>query len=336
MSRRCTIALALALAIGATAVTQPAVRVKDVAYVQGVRENQLLGFGLVTGLEGRGDDARSALLQHVMANLLSGFGIRIAEEDIRSRNCAAVMVTADIPGFIRSGARVPVTVSSIGDATSLEGGVLLHTELQAANGSTYAVAQGPLSLARSDDAVRTVGVIPGGALVEQQVLSTFLEDNTIALVLRSPDFATVSAMTQAVREAYPDLTVEAVDASLVRVALPEDFTDSPVELIAGLETVSFVPDSAATVVIDPRSGIIVVGRNVRIGKVAVSYQDTGVTVGGSIWEEDTPEQFVIQDTATVDDLVQLLQDVGVETNTIIEILRAVERAGALYGRLVIM
>jgi flagellar P-ring protein precursor FlgI len=336
MIRRSVFVFALVLAMGATAASQPAVRVKDVADVQGVRENQLMGFGLVTGLEGRGDDARSALLQHVMANLLSGFGIRIPEEDIRSRNCAAVMVTADIPGFVRSGARVPVTVSSIGDATSLEGGVLLHTELQAANGSTYAVAQGPLSLARSNDAVRTVGVIPGGALVEREVLSTFLEDNTFALVLRTPDFATVNAMATAIRDAYPDLMVDGVDAALVRVAIPEDFTGSPVELIAGLERVSFVPDSSATVVIDPRSGVIVVGRNVRIAKVAVSYQDTNVTVGGSVWEEETPEQFVIEDTATVDDLVQLLQDVGVETNTIIEILRAVERAGALYGRLVIM
>ena len=163
--------------------SQETVRIKDIAYIQGVRENQLTGFGIVTGLAGKGDSDSSLLLKKILSNLLSGFGITIPPKDIKSKNSAAVMVTTDIPPFIRPGDRIPVTLSSIGDAKSLEGGVLLQTNLKAANNKVYAVAQGMIAYTDLGKSIKTVGYIPGGAIVEREAVSTISNNNYVSIIL---------------------------------------------------------------------------------------------------------------------------------------------------------
>jgi flagellar P-ring protein precursor FlgI len=321
----------------------PTVRIKDIATLQGVRENQLLGIGLVTGLDGRGDSPNSELLKKALSNLMASFGFEISADEIRSKNCAVVMVSAEVPAFVRPGERIDLTVSSIGDARSLEGGVLLQTNLRAANEQVYAVAQGKVLVSRSQNGVDTVGTISGGAIVEREVLSEYLTDDRISVLLRDPDFVTAGAVASAIREKFENINVNTLDASLIEVEVPEERRGDIVAFIGELELLTLTPDVTGKVVIDAGSGVIIVGENVRIGKVAVSYKSINVRVGppsAASWsgwgEEEAPELFVVEETASVDDLVTALQAVGLKTDAIIGIMQAIERAGALFGRLIVL
>jgi flagellar P-ring protein precursor FlgI len=314
----------------------PEVRLKDIASVGGVRENQLVGIGLVTGLAGRGDSANSQLLKDAVANLVAHFGFDVSPKDVRSRNCAVVTVSATVPAFMRAGEKIDVTVSSLGDATSLERGVLLQTPLRAANGTVYAVAQGSITVAAERTAPKTVGTVNAGAIAERDVVSTFVAGNAIRIILRQPDFVTAAAVQAAIAARYPSLRVTVLDSSLIEIAIPDERRNDAVRFIAELETVTVKPDPSSQVVIDSKSGVIVMGEQVKIGKVAVSYKSTNVTVGSYYYpQSDKKEQFVIQETATVEDFVKTVRDVGLDTDTLIEILKAIDNAGALYGVLVI-
>ena len=321
----------------------PAVRIKEIAHVQGVRENQLLGVGLVTGLAGRGDSPGSPLLQSALSNLVAHFGMSVPAADMQSRNCAVVMVSAVIPAFLRAGDRIDVQVSSIGDARGLENGILLQTPLRGANGTTYAVAQGPVLGPRRGGAASAVGAIPFGAIMEREVVSRFVEGDAVSLVLRNPDFVTADAVRKAVQAAFPTARAVSVDASLVEVRLPAERRGDPVGFIAELESLPVTPDASGKVVIDSASGIVILGEKVRIGKVAVSWQAVQVAVGeegaprpaASGGAGERPDPFVLEETTTVNELVAALQAVGLKTDVIIGILTAIERAGALYGQLII-
>jgi len=337
------IALAVAwLAAGAVlAAAAPAVRLKDIAALQGVRGNQLVGIGLVTGLAGRGDSASSALLRNAVANLVSNFGFRIAPQEVRSRNCAVVSVSAEVAPFVRPGAPFDVKVASLGDARSLEGGILLQTPLKGANGRVYALAQGQVFTVGEGSGTRTVGLIPGGAIAEQEILSSFLAGSTVALVLKNSDFLTANKVAEAVRKAFPDIRVRPLDASLVELEIPEDRRGDPVGFIAQLEALQVSPDPSGKVVIDAATGIIIFGEQVRIGKVAVSYKDLSLKVGSApAWRaqdsEDKPEQFTLNENTTVEELVGALRTIGLDTETVIHLLKAIDKAGSLYGTLIIL
>jgi flagellar P-ring protein precursor FlgI len=333
-------ALAAALAAvvcAGIAYAAPTVRIKDIAYVRGVRANQILGLGLVTGLSGKGDSSNSIMLRSSLSTLVSNFGFSISPEDIRSKNCAVVMVSAELPAFSRIGDTIDVTISSIGDARDLEGGILLQANLQAANGLVYAVAQGKVITTADTGGVRTVGAIPVGAIVEREVLSQYLSENSVSLVLRNPDFVTAAAVRNAIVAAFPDIKSSSPDPSMIQVQLPESAKDNPVAFLAQLEALTLTPDSSGRVVINSMSGVIVIGEKVRIGKVAVSYKNTRVSVGTSQYAtSNQPDIFVVDDTTTVDDFVAALKSVGLKADAIIGILQAVEKAGALFGKLVVM
>jgi len=318
-------------------IAEPTVRIKDIAYLSGMRENQLLGIGLVTGLAGRGDSSNSKLLQNAVSNLVAHFGFDISPEDIRSRNCAVVMVVATIPSFARPGDRLDITISSIGDARSLEQGILLQTPLKAANNTIYAVAQGKVEVPSERGSVKTVGKIYNGAIIERQVVSDFVQGNTISIVLRNPDFATASAVVKAIKGHYQNIDITSLDASLIRITIPEDKRDDIISFIAEIESLTVTPDSSAKVVIDSTSGVIIMGENVRISKVAVSYKNIDVTVGGFYTGEGQSEKtnFVFPETTSVDDFVKTMKEIGLKTETIIGILKAINNAGALHGELII-
>jgi flagellar P-ring protein precursor FlgI len=317
----------------------PAVRIKDIAYLQGIRENQLSGVGIVTGLAGKGDSRNSELLKSTLSHLLSHFGIQVSANDINSKNCAVVMVSMEVPPFIHPGDRADVTVSSIGDARGLEGGVLLQTTLQAANNKVYAVAQGKILVSTAQKGIKTVGRVPGGAFMEREIATPYSRNGIITIILRHPDFVTAIGVEQAIKAQFEGIEVRTVDAARIEVTIPESWEENPVGFIAAMERLTLVPDVSGKVVINPDTGIIIIGEHIKIGKVAVSYRDVNVTVSTSSWyddEEEQPETFVIEDTATVNDLVEVLRAAGLKADIIIGIIQAIERAGALFGTLVIM
>ncbi|HSV93881.1 MAG TPA: flagellar basal body P-ring protein FlgI [Desulfobacterales bacterium] len=341
---RKTAALApLLLAVAIAAAAAPEVRIKDIAYLRGLRANQVLGIGLVTGLAGKGDSQASGLLKTTLASLVSTFGVDVSAADVRSKNCAVVMVSAELPALAKIGDRIDATVSSIGDARDLDGGVLLQAALLAANGKTYAVAQGRVISTPDNSGVRTVGSVPGGAMVEQDVAAAFVADEVVTVVLRNPDFVTATAVQRAIIAAFPGIQAATPDPSMIEVRMPKDLAADPVAFIARIEALTVVPDTTARVVINSSSGIIVMGEQVRIGKVAVSYRTARVSVGtpsslslSSSGANAADPLFVVPDTTSVDDFVSALKAVGLKTEVIIGILQAVERAGALYGTLVVM
>lgn len=339
MTSRRFVALGLFL-LAAAGFAAPVVRIKDIATVQGLRGNQLLGLGLITGLNGKGDSQNSSLLRNSLASLVSSFGVPVAPADVRTKNTAVVMVSAELPAFARAGDRIDVTVSSIGDARDLDEGILLQANLQAANGQVYAVAQGRVLTTLDPNGSRTVGTISQGAIVEKEVVSQFLTNNVVSIVLRNPDFVTASAVQKAIQAAFNGITVTSRDASLIDVQLPEAARADPVGFLAQLEALTVTPDSDGRVVINAANGVIVMGDKVRIGKVAVSYRTARVTVGAAAAANttgSTPQDvFVIGDTTTVDDFVSALKAVGLKADVIIGVLQAVDKAGALFGSLVLM
>lgn len=345
----------------------PVVRVKDVARIHGVRENQIYGLGLVVGLQGTGDGSGSRANVQMIANMLEGFGVTVSPNDLRMRNIAAVMVTADISTAVRTGDRINVTVSSIGDARSLQGGFLLQTPLQAANGQIFAVAQGPVSIggfvvrgggsgAQVNHA--TVGMVPNGAIVEREIDSSFEENGLISLVLAEPDFTTAARLVSVINQAYNSDLAWAVDQATIQVNVPVSFRNNVVGFIAEVEELPIRPDVNARVVINERTGTVVMGSSVRIAAVAVSHGSlsvrvesssqvsqppsfsdgqTVVTQQTSIEIEEPKSQFtVIDGGSSVQDLVDALNAIGASPRDIIAILQAVKAAGALFGELIII
>jgi len=315
----------------------PEVRIKEIATIGGMRDNQLVGVGLVTGLSGRGDSPNSVMLRDAIANLVSHFGFTLSPSDVRSRNCAVVMVTADIPAYIRPGDRFDIVISSLGDARSLEGGILLQTALKAANNQTYAVAQGMLSVSQERNSVKTVGVVQNGAIAEREVVATIVSNNSISIILKQADFVTAAAVAKAISEQVSGVSVLTRDASRIEILVPEAERGNIVAFIAKIQAVTVKPDASTKVVIDSRSGMVVMGENVKIGKVAVSYKSASVQVGSfySAGEDTAKDHFVVEETISVEDFVKTMKDIGISTDAVIQMLQSIEKAGALYGTLVV-
>lgn len=360
-------ALLLNTATLATELHQPTVRIKDIARVEGVRDNQLIGLGLVIGLNGTGDSRASQANIEMVTNMLENFHVSVNPNDLRLRNVAAVMVTADLPAFVRAGDRLDVTVSSFGDARSLQGGYLLMTPLRAGNGEIYAVAQGPVSIGgfnvrsggsgvQQNHAV--VGRVVGGAIVERDAPGIIEWNGTFNLVLHRPDFTTAARVAAAINELFLPETARALDSSAVQVVIPELFANNPVEFLALIEELTVTPDQAARVVINERTGTIVIGHNVRISTVAVSHGNLSVTVRSERTvsqpapfsqgetevvtqtevevSEEPANLMVLPSGVSVQELVDALNAIGAGPRDIISILQAIKAAGALYGELEVL
>ena len=265
-----------------------AARIKDVTLVEGGRDNQLVGYGLVVGLSGDGDSSSVATLRSI-ANLLQRYGLSLSATDLKSNNAAAVMVTADIGAFLKTGSRIDVTVASLGDAKTLQGGVLLQTPLLGADGRTYAVAQGPLAIggfiggqggpggATVQKNHPTVGGISNGAIIEREVPTTFVHDNTVRLLLHDPDFNSAMRMAEAINREWAGAAVPD-DAATVSVHLPADYNGHDVAFLARLGEIESVPDTPARIVINERTGTIVATSTVRLSQVAIAHGSLTITI----------------------------------------------------------
>lgn len=342
------------------------VRVKDIASVHGIRSNQLTGYGLVVGLEGTGDSNGAQFTVQSIANMLERFGVSVSASDLKVKNVAAVIVTADLPAYTRRGATLDVTVSSLGDARSLQGGTLLQTPLHGANGKVYAVAQGAISIGgfnfsggggnRVQKNHTTVGRVPAGAIVENEVSMGFVQpDNSLVIRLHQPDFTTASRIASTIREQYPLLGVSTPDPGTVRVSLPPEEREDPVLLISQLENLRVQPDVVAKIIVNERTGTVVVNGDVRIAPVAIAHGGITVRVQTRVKvsqppplspgetvptpeteigvEESEAKMIYLSEGGSVESLVKALNLLGVTPRDLIAILQAIKGAGALHAEI---
>ena len=343
-------------------------RIKDLVMIAGARDNQLAGYGIVVGLAGDGDKDPVYTVQAV-ANMLQRFGVNVPPATLSAKNVCAVMVTADIQAYMKNGTRIDVTVASIGDAKSLQGGILLQTPLQGADGEVYAVAQGAVSVggfvvgqsgaggATVQKNHPTVGQITGGALVEKEIPTEIVRDNNIDLLLREPDFTSAARMAAAINQMFPESAL-AIDPTTVRVGVPEGLEHAAVDFIARIEGIEVTPDVPARVIINERTGTIVATSRIKISSCAVSHGDLTITIASTL-EVSQPNAFseggetvvvprtdttaverkanliALPEMPSVEMVASGLNAIGVTPRDMMAIFQAMKQAGALQAELIL-
>ena len=367
--RRATFLLMVLLwAAGVSVARAEGSRIKDLAIVAGADDNQLSGFGLVVGLAGDGDKNPVDTLQTI-ANLLQHYGLTVPAQTISAKNVAIVMVTADIPAFSKPGSRLDVVVSSMGDAKSLQGGVLIQTPLLGADGKYYAVAQGTLSIgglsasgggegggASVQKNHPTVGTIINGAIVEATIPATIVSDNHLELLLRNPDFTSASRMAAVLNGKFPGSSV-AVDSTTVRVAIPAAWSALSVDFISQIESLELTPDVPARVIINERTGTIVATARIHISSCAVSHGNVTISIASTPEvsqpgpfsqsgttqvtskteakiKEDKGSLIALPELPTVEKVAEALNSLGVTPRDMMSMFEAMKQAGALQAELI--
>lgn len=360
--------LALVLVLTAPLAQANPIRIKDLVEFDGVRSNDLVGYGLVVGLNGTGDGLRnSPFTEDILSNVLERLGVNVTGEQFRPRNVAAVLVTASLPPFARAGSPVDVTVSAIGDANSLLGGTLIMTPLNAADGDIYAVAQGTIiagGAAATGDAasvvqgVPTAGVIPSGATIEREVAFDFGGLTSVRLALRTPDFTTAGRIEQAINQNFERAVAVMLDAGTVELNIAATRMQSPAHALGRVENILVEPERRARVVVDQRSGTIVMGEDVRISRVAVSQGNLTLRIQEAPLVAQ-PNPFAPGDTVVVprtdtaiieepgiglaevsggtslSEVVAGLNALGVAPRDMIDILKSIKAAGALHAEFIV-
>jgi flagellar P-ring protein precursor FlgI len=346
-------------------------RIKDLIDVEGARDNQLNGYGLVVGLAGTGDSKIDSTLQTI-ANALKNYGVNVPMDDIKSGNVAAVMVTAEIPPFVKPGTRIDVTISSIGDSKTLQGGVLLQVPLQGADKTVYAVAQGAIAVggflggqggpggATVQKNFPTVATIPNGAIVEREIPTQIVNNGSMNLMLRDADFTSAARMAEAINRVFPNTAV-ARDSKTINVLLPPEYSNYEVNFLATIGSIEVEPDTAARVVINERTGVIVATSNVRVSKVAVSHGSLTISVASNLTASQPNGSFfgnsagttevlnstttdvneqkgsfkLVEEAPTIEKVATALNALGVSTRDMMSIFQTMKRAGALQAELVL-
>lgn len=344
-----------------------AVRIKDIASIKGIRQNQLAGYGLVVGLDGTGDDDKTKFSRQTLVNMLDKMGIVVDATTVKVDNMAAVMVTANLPAFGKVGSRIDVNVSSIGNAKSIQGGTLLMTPLKAPNGEVYAVAQGPMSIGgfsfsgAAGGGVQknhpTVGMIPGGAIIEKEVPLDLSKKTSLDISLNQPDFTTCLRMAESIGSKAGS-QADPIDAGTVSVTIPEKYINNKVAFIAGIENLEIQTDVRAKIVLNERTGTVVMGDKVRISTVAISHGSlsivikeqsqvsqplpfsqgqTAVTPQTEVKVQEQKSNLIIMpEGANIGEVVRGLNAMGVSPRDLIAIIQAIKAAGALQADLEII
>jgi flagellar P-ring protein FlgI len=359
---------ALAIALLVQPVTAHADHLRDVCDILGARDNQLVGYGVVTGLNGTGDDIMAPFAAQSLRALLRRLGVQIDNRQLRLRNVAAVIVTATIPPFSRNGNRLDVTVSALGNGRSLRGGVLVQTPLHGADRKTYAVAQGPLILGGfsasgstgtsvTENTTNTARV-PGGALVEREIPTQFVDSGKLTLALRSPDFGTASRVAESVNKSLGNETAEPIDGGSVVVKIPDKHKGKAVQLIAELGNLEIEPSSSARVVINERTGTVVAGGDVKLSPAAIAQGGITITVQEqqavvqpnafgqgqtqrinqtevNAQEKVPPAMSYVAGATSLAELAQALSTFGVSPRELASILQALKAAGALRAEVIV-
>lgn len=364
--KRLVLRIVLILILGACAAVWTsgqvyAVRLKDISSFSGVRTNELVGYGLVVGLAGTGDGTSSDFTMTSMSNMLDKMGVQVDPSNLKPKNVAAVMVTAKMPVSVKPGSTIDVTVSSLGDAESLLGGVLLVTPLKGLDGRVYAVGQGALTIggfalsgeaASAQKNIPTVGRIPNGAVVERAVPFKFNRQDGMTVNLTIQDFNTTMQVVRRINATLGGEFARAEDISTVKLSIPDKFRGNMVPLMASLENLNITPDGKAKVVVDEKTGTVVLGQDVRLSKVAVAHgnlqvviaEDEEVSQPGPFSEgetvvtpqtevaiEEQNNRLMLMEGATLQELVDGLNSIGASPRDLISIIRTLKVAGSLHA-----
>jgi flagellar P-ring protein FlgI len=345
-----------------------ATRIKDLTELQGVRDNQLIGYGLVVGLNDTGDSSKMRITTDSVANMMEHLGMTVDRQSVKVKNAAAVVITANLPPFSKVGTRIDVLVSSLGDAESLSGGTLLLSPLLGPDQKVYALAQGPVivgGISMSGQAAKveknhpTVGRIPDGGIVEQEVHFGLPGEGQFVYNLREPDFTTISRMAEVVNSEFGQQIARATDSRSLSVTLPSAYDSNPIQFLSRLENLQIQPDTKARIVINERTGTIVIGAQVRVSTVAVAHGNIKLTIkespyvsqpepfserGQTVVVPDTEIEFqedksgfvVMKEGVSVGDLAGALNAIGVSPRDVIAIFQAIKAAGALQAELVVL
>ena len=365
------ILLAVSVALfGVLALAQVAhsARIKDIANIEGFRTNQLVGYGIVVGLNGSGDGTQVEFTKQILANMMDRLGVTVNPDDVKVKNTATVMITAELPAFAKAGTRIDALVSSMGDAKSLQGGTLLMTPLRAPNREVYAVAQGAVSIggfAVSGDAGSvqqnhpTAGIVPNGAIVEQDLPVSFNYRRKLVLNLYYPDFTTSFRMAEKINGYFGKQVAKALDPTRVSMNVPEGLRDDPVRLVYEIENLQVAIDAKAIVVLNERTGTVVMGQNVRISTVAVSHGNLNIEIketpqvsqpapfarrGETVVvprtniyvSEEKNKLLLMPEGVTIGEVVRALNSIGASPRDLIAVLEAIRASGALQAELKII
>ncbi len=340
-------------------------RIKDISSIQGMRQNQLIGYGLMVGLKNTGDKSSKtpftaqtliAMLKRLgttvdvtqLSNQIMGSSQTRHLSDLRMENVAAVMVTASLPPFAKPGQKLDVSVASLGDAKSLEGGTLLLTPLKAANGEIYAVAQGTLPVSRKNagkkketfESIPTQGSIANGAIVEKEIPNEFAGKSQFTLLLDRPDFATASSVVNSVNEKYGAQAARGLDGGTIELTVPQKFSANPFGFISEIELVDVKSDMPAKVVLDERNGTVIIGDHVEVGNIAISFADITIrirSVKDQVQAPSIKEKLnIIKANSNINELTSALNALGVSPADLVAIFRALHASGALNAELEIL
>ena len=333
-------------------------RIKDIVYFEGIRENMLIGYGLVVGLNGTGDNLKnSSFTEKGLTDFLEKLGINTRGANLKTKNVAAVTVTASLPAFARTGSKISAEINTIGDAKSLRGGTLLATPLVGADGEVYAVAQGTMSIGSkpSDDTGRpdtnnpTSGFIASGAIIEREINFALNSLDTLNLALKDPDITTAYSIENAINSGMNSKIATAKDPGTVQLVIPPKYKDNILNLLADIENITVYPNSVAKVVIDEATGTIVIGDNVTISKVAIAQGNLVIKVSDEdqflfkIGASNTPPRksdrgmtmAILDETIKLNDLIEGLNALGVRPKDLITILKTIKYAGALHAEIIV-
>ena len=341
-----------------------AARLKDIAEINGVRMNQLVGYGLVVGLDGSGDGKKATFTIQSLASMLEKMGVTVDQNDIQVKNVAAVMVTAKLPPFAKRGNRIDVLVSSIGDANNLQGGTLMLTPLKGVDGKIYALAQGPVNTGgfgaggTASTVVKnfpTVGRVLSGAIIEREIPNDFSARDHLQFSLHNPDFTTAARVVDVINAQFAEPVAHAQDAGTIEIRIPERYKGNTIPMLASLSTLEVAPDNDAKVVINERTGTVVMGEQVRISTIAIAHGNLSILVKENVnvsqplpfsegqtvaspntqvnVQEDNNQLVVVPNGVSIGEVVNALNALGVSPRDLIAIFQAIKAAGALQADL---
>ncbi len=334
-----------------------AVRIKDLASIKGIRSNQLVGYGLVVGLDGTGDKSGSGVTMKSLANMMKKMGIHVTSDQLKVKNIASVMVTASLPPFARIGSKLDVQISSIGDAKSLEGGTLLLTPLRGVDNKVYALAQGTITFGAGGKAKKIhklVARLPNAASIEREIRVVLDGKRYLTMSLFNPDFTTVIRVVKAINTAMGEKTAKAIDSAALKINIPEKMKSEVATFIAGIEKLDVTPDMVAKIVVNEKTGTVIIGENVTISTVAIAHGDLTITIKEPKKEKEQAQNqaglqrnkkeeegkkvniMVLPKGSTIGDLVKALNAIGVKPDDLISIFQSIKASGALQAELEII
>lgn len=330
-------------------------RIKDLASVKGVRKNQLVGYGLVVGLDGSGDGNSTPFTTQALKNMLESMGIHVNKDDLKVKNVAGVLVTSSLPAFAKIGQSIDVTLSSLGDAKSLQGGTLIATPLKGLDKNIYAIAQGPISIGGFEVQGTTAGSfiqknhitvakIPNGATVEREVPVNIADKDMLTLSLHTPDFTTVTTMVNSINASLGGSYAVAKDGATAEITVPHQYMNNTIGLLAKIENLNIKQDLRAKVIMDERTGTVVMGANVQIGELAVAHGNLSLEIsaatggaGATLQAKEGKEKLIhMQEGVTLNEVVRALNALGTTPRDLISIFQSIQASGALQAELEII